>query len=133
MRKSALLLSVLLLVSALGQSGCATNYGPKIDRESASRIVKGSTTRAEIVGWFGDPTMTNFEADGAEQSMWTSMQSKVSGSTFIPFVGGFVGKNQTTTGTLTVIFDKNGVVKDYRLGTSGTTSGFGSFGTTKPQ
>jgi outer membrane protein assembly factor BamE (lipoprotein component of BamABCDE complex) len=102
--------------------------GREIAAADVQRIVKGSTTRAQVEAMFGAPAGTGMAPDGGRMAFYSftasNSQSKVRGESMIPIVGMFYAGGDSTTQVrqqqLQVIYDANGVVKDYEF--SDTTS-----------
>ena len=114
MKKSILVLCLVLLV------GCATTGNVQIsDPATVSKIEEGKTTKAEVRGLVGDPTKVNFDMNKNE--IWQYVYSKATAkpASFIPVVGIFAGGADMSGNTLTILFDKNGVVE--RVGSGKTT------------
>lgn len=109
---SVLLLSLILLQS------CTTTGNTTIkdeNRESiGEKLVEGSTTKAQVNTILGDPMETAFIADG--QEVWTYELSKIKPliRNFIPYVGIFSSGSNGVQQKLTILFDENDVVDDYR-------------------
>lgn len=107
----------LLLFFAFLQS-CTTAGNPAIkdeNRESiASKLLEGSTTKNEVNSMLGDPMETDFIADG--QEVWTYELSKIKPlvRNFIPYVAIFSSGSDGVQQKLTILFDENDVVDEYR-------------------
>jgi outer membrane protein assembly factor BamE (lipoprotein component of BamABCDE complex) len=117
---------------AVALGGCApkasVTSGRQIAAADVQRIVKGSTTRAQVEAMFGAPAGTGMAPDGGRMAFYSftasNSQSKVRGESMIPIVGMFYAGGDSTTQVrqqqLQVIYDASGVVKDYEF--SDTTS-----------
>ncbi len=95
---------VALLVGLLG--GCALQghtYGRPITQEQVAAIVKGVTTKEQLVAIFGNPLSTSMDSDGREVLSWAH-------SVMGPMMGGLQQK------TLTVFLDPSGTVDRYQVG-----------------
>lgn len=133
MRGISVLASAFLSVAIFGGGCASTSHGTKIDTQNVSRIEKGVTTRAEVEQMFGPPMNVGLMGDGRRSMMYQYMETdtKVKGTSFIPFAGPFMGGSKGTTRTqqLQVILTKDEVVEDYVMndGTSKIdhSSGFG--------
>jgi outer membrane protein assembly factor BamE (lipoprotein component of BamABCDE complex) len=99
-------------------SGCSYSSGPQIDQTAVSSIVKGKTTKAELIAKFGEPTSAN-SMNGREMLVWSFFNRSMSASNFIPGVGSLVGKSQQKGGTLYVTVDSNGVVESFNFMSGG--------------
>ena len=96
----------------LGISGCATySSGSPIDETKIESIERGTTTKSELIAWFGQPTQVTSIGNGKQVLYWQYYQSKVSRSP-IPFIGG--AKADTQNSALAVTIDASGVVEDYQ-------------------
>jgi len=114
MKKSILFFCLVLMV------GCATTGNVQIsDPATVSKIEEGKTTKAEVRGLVGEPTKVNF--DTSKNEIWEYMYTKASAkpASFIPVVGIFAGGADMSGNTLTILFDKNGVVE--KVGSGKTT------------
>jgi outer membrane protein assembly factor BamE (lipoprotein component of BamABCDE complex) len=67
-----LVLSFVLIGVGLVGVGCM-NYrsGTKVERSDAQQIVKGKTTRDELLKMFGPPNAVSTTPDGREQMTWS--------------------------------------------------------------
>jgi outer membrane protein assembly factor BamE (lipoprotein component of BamABCDE complex) len=114
------IISMLLSLAAIAFQGCASSsYGPKLDQATADTIIRGKTTRAELIAKFGQPAMSTSGPGGVEYMAWNYSDINISASNFIPVVGTFVGKRETKSGNLRVTLNKDKVVEDYHFMGSG--------------
>lgn len=89
---------VVTLFIALGVAGCAIRIGAPFKTDQVPQIRVGTTTQAQVVEYFGQPTSKGVK-DG--RPLWTYLSARLS-------LGG------TATGTmLSVEFDDRGVVSSY--------------------
>ncbi len=107
--------AALMAGSGLALQGCAASYGQKIEADNVSKIVKGKTTRTELIQMFGQPTQAIIMPDGGRTLYFVYFRNSL-GSTFGQMAQIAAGKGQAKTGTnLSVVLDKNDVVKDYEF------------------
>jgi outer membrane protein assembly factor BamE (lipoprotein component of BamABCDE complex) len=111
MLKKHIMISTLTLI-LVGFSGCSVKTGnTNLENMSQSHIqkviIKGKTTQNEIRGRFGEPSSTSILPTG-EQS-WMYMFAKARS-------GFFSGTSRGRT--LIIMFDKNGIVKNYTFSSS---------------
>jgi outer membrane protein assembly factor BamE (lipoprotein component of BamABCDE complex) len=78
------------------------------------KIEEGSTTKNHVNTLLGDPMETAFIADG--QEVWTYELSKIKPfvRNFIPYVWIFSSGSNGVQQQLTILFDENDVVGEYR-------------------
>jgi outer membrane protein assembly factor BamE (lipoprotein component of BamABCDE complex) len=101
---------VFLLIAAL--MGCIS-VGHKIDQTAADRIVKGQTTRTEVLQLLGSPDNITRTSRGDTIFLYNYMRTTPKPATFIPLVGVFAGGANVQHQMYMVTFGSNGVVKDY--------------------
>jgi hypothetical protein len=101
----------LLVIIALGfAGGCASadfSQGRQFNTAKVTEIVKGTTTRAEIIAWFGEP---HAKAVGPDGEKWIYQYTKGTSS-----ASGVFAISVKTTGTnnrLELSFDKD-LVKEF--------------------
>jgi len=120
----------ILIIICFSLIGCTTVYGTKnLDNETIALIVKGETTKEEVLELLGKPSSkitSNYEMPdvmGIDMSKimpyetWTYTKvvanNSISGKNFIQYLGTGSGTVIEETKSLTVQFDKNGVVQSY--------------------
>ena len=112
----------VLLAAAfcVAAAGCAapltTTEGREIDRAEVARIKPGVTTRAEVIGAFGEPRETT-RADGKERLLYTYSSKRVP-----TYLGGrLVNRSMARTSTTTLVITiTDGVLTSYELKTEET-------------
>jgi outer membrane protein assembly factor BamE (lipoprotein component of BamABCDE complex) len=124
---SALRAGLLAFVVAAGLSGC-TGQGQGgqqaiTNDTKVSQIQKGSSTKADIAGLFGQPGGKSFGASGDETWNYSFSSTQVNPATYVPIVGVFAGGATASASTLIVTFDQKGVVQAYSTNTVGNTVG----------
>lgn len=134
--RRTLFVMVGLLVAVMGLAGCAgsSTYGSgEFSSTDVDRIVKGQTTKAEVIRTFGQPaSMTRNPHDGSEMLSYSFIKSTASQrpESYIPVVGAFVGGiDGTATGqVLTITLNERGVVKDYNYSETRSTTDYSMMG-----
>ena len=114
MKRTVLGFCLVLLI------GCATTGNVQIaDPGTVSKIEEGKSSKADVRALVGEPTKVNFDTNKNE--IWEYIYTKASAkpASFIPVVGLFAGGADMSGNTLTILFDKNGVVE--RVGSGKTT------------
>lgn len=95
-------------------SGCATQRhtsGQPIQDDEVSRIVKGKTTMEDVIALFGEPTRA---VPMGDEMIYTYEYRVTKGQTmFFPYVAS--GESKDEADKLSIVFDKNKVVKTYHL------------------
>lgn len=135
--KKILIASMSVALIALGGCVHTMEHGNSaLANESyetlTNSVVKGKTTKAELLERFGTPTSrSNSPIDGSEVWTWQYMGTSVrqDGRVFIPVVGGFIGANSQTENRhviLTVTF-KGDVVSQVTVNESGSSGGLKHF------
>ena len=86
---------------------------------TVAKIEEGKSTKADVRALVGDPTKVNF--DTSKNEIWEYVYTKASAkpASFIPIIGIFAGGADMIGNTLTILFDKNGVVE--KVGSGKTT------------
>ena len=110
--------TTLLTLGLLTMAGCAGKSGNEklgsMTKEQVSQqIVKGKSTKADVQAMLGDPTSASFDKDNNTQWTYVHARADAKAVNYIPFVSIFAHGYNTTTKSLVVLFDKDGVVKDY--------------------
>ena len=100
----------LLMVCCLLVAGCATTYGAKITADKYTSIVKGSTTKNEVITLFGQPKQITSTEDGGQILVYESITDKLHHPN--PFKPAIIKR---TTERLTVVINSQGVASDYIL------------------
>lgn len=108
----------LLTSAALMMSGCAVKAGNealgKMEKSQIeAQIVKGKSTKTDVKAMLGDPDKTDFDNNSLEKWTYIHVRKDVKAVNFIPVANWFVQGTNDTTKTLVVLFDDNGVVKNY--------------------
>ena len=104
-----------LLAVAMPLSCCAmsTTYGQKIEADIVSQIVKGKTTREEVLSWFGQPMQSIMMPDGG-RTMYFVYYKRSTGDVFKETAQVMTGKHKAGgANNLSVVTDKDGIVRDF--------------------
>jgi outer membrane protein assembly factor BamE (lipoprotein component of BamABCDE complex) len=115
----------LILITVLTLTGCMS-IGTKVDQAQVSAFKKGITTEAEIIASLGEPNQRSTMADGRNAIGYANLESRPDAALFIPLVGAFIGKAESTSTMCKFIFDKNGKLAETTTDT--TTMRGGMFG-----
>lgn len=99
------LIVISLVVLAL--SGCSSTGNQALKNETQesvkAKIVKGTTTKQEILTRFGEPDSRSL-TDGEEQWSYVMYNSQSKATSFIPVIGLLAGGANTQTSSLTIMF-----------------------------
>jgi len=121
----ALLIFVTILILLF--NGCAHVGNKQItNKEVISKIKIGTSTKGDVRKLCGEPSKVTFAESGDVTWDYVYAKSHMKGTTFIPVVGLFAGGTKVENTTLTVRFNKDGIVKAVGTGkTSGAGGGIG--------
>lgn len=118
MRKITIIFLFCLLLM-----GCATSrtltydYGAKkLTEENTNKIMRGKTTKQEVLIILGNPTMKSNSALG---EMWIYTRS-ITQQKLTLFMGWAYDPNASKTSSMSITFDEKGVVKDFSTFEMGT-------------
>lgn len=116
MQKVSLL--AVLAVSVLTMTGCAVktgneNLGKMEKSQIDQQIIKGKSTKEDVKAMLGDPDKTDFDNNSNEKWTYIHTRKSAKGVNYVPVVNWFVAGTNDTTKTLIVLFNDNGVVKNY--------------------
>lgn len=109
---------------AIGLAGCAAS-GVKVSDDQLSGLVKGQTSRAEVLAKFGKPTTQIRSSDGTATVLYNFAEYRTRPATFIPIVGIFAGGSDIHTSSATFRFDANDRLLDYTTAQSDMGTGLG--------
>lgn len=109
------------ITAAFLVSGCAS-YGVMVTDKQASQFKRGETTEAQIVSTLGKPT-TITTSNGIRTLTYTGVYAQARPSSFIPFIGAFVGGTDSQVSQVVFRMDEFGKLAD--VTSSQTTSGVG--------
>jgi outer membrane protein assembly factor BamE (lipoprotein component of BamABCDE complex) len=118
--------TVLIIIAALTLSACVAT-GKKVTQERVSQFQKGKTTYQEVVRELGEPNGSTLHSDGGRSISYFYSQAQMKAESFIPYIGGLVGGSESETTSVSMNFDKNGVLTDYSASSGKTSTGTGLF------
>lgn len=124
-------ITTLLLIAAFFIQGCVST-GRKIDQAAADSIKKGETTRAQVGQMLGAPELVTRKGNGDTVYVYNYMRATAKASTFIPYIGPFVGGANVQTQSTSVTFGPDDVVKDFSSTQGATESDMGLATGSKP-
>lgn len=111
--RQSLIVAVVALSALLG--GCATGNTSIANESTATlqqKIVKGKTTKADLIKTFGDPSEKGTN-EGKEY--WAYQMAQTNATAYIPFASAVTGNSGISGKYLRITFDKKGVVTGYDL------------------
>ena len=117
MKKLILIIAIAALVA-----GCATVGNQSLIGETPQmaeqKITKDVTTKQEVRSLYGDPEDVDFTDSGLEQWRYILRHVKNDAKNFIPFYGMFASKLHINKKQLVVLFNDDGVVKNFTMSSS---------------
>lgn len=101
--------NIIMLFALISLSGCASTAGNQsIKNETqqsiASKIIKGRTTKQDILQQFGEPTRKTAVDSNEDMWFYSIMNSNMSAISYIPIVGLFSNGTDIKSKALTVTF-----------------------------
>ena len=118
-------MKIIYCITALLLCGCAS-VGTPVETQNIPKIRKGVTTEAELVQMFGAPSSKRLGPNNGLIETWIYSESRVKGTSFIPYAGAFVGGSHVKIQTLMVALDGNGRVQNYAFNESHPDINFGA-------
>ncbi len=113
---------IILICSLFLVSGCASTGNKVLKNETSSavaaKITKGVTTKEQVRGMYGDPMTTSFTDSGKEIWKYEFVKTHAKATNFIPLVSMFNSGAKGTKKELVIMFDDNGIVKNYSMSSS---------------
>lgn len=106
-------------------SGCVS-VGTKVDVAQLDRFQSGVTTLAEVEAKLGPPNQTYRNSDGTTMIVYAYVHGSPSASSFIPYIGPFVGKTTATNSSVILNFDTDGKLTKYATGAGTTCASVGA-------
>lgn len=97
--------TIALTVACAFVMGACASSGVQVTEQQTSAFEKGKTTRQEVIAKLGKPTMQTNLGDGTKLVQYTYAEATVRPSTFIPFVGAFVGGADSRSSHVALKFD----------------------------
>jgi outer membrane protein assembly factor BamE (lipoprotein component of BamABCDE complex) len=93
------------------------------DQSRVRQIQQGVSTRTDIVALFGQPGGKTFVSTlGDELWTYTFSSGQIDPKSYIPIVNAFSNGITAQATILSIIFDKNGIVKTHVTSTSGAST-----------
>lgn len=110
--------AILLASALLITTGCAVKSGNEklgtMEKEKVNQsLTKGKSTKDDVKAFLGDPDKTDFDNNSMEKWTYTHVRKDAKFVNYIPIVNWFGSGTNDTTKTLVIIFDDNGIVKNY--------------------
>jgi outer membrane protein assembly factor BamE (lipoprotein component of BamABCDE complex) len=103
-------------------AGCASVGNENLRNESSAsidqKIIKGKTTKAEVVKVLGSADETSFTDSGNEIWKYRHVVSTAKAVSFIPVVALFAAGSDQEKKEVVILFDKEGVVTNYTFNTT---------------
>jgi outer membrane protein assembly factor BamE (lipoprotein component of BamABCDE complex) len=121
----------IIMVTTLLAPGCVST-GRKIDQAAADSIKKGETTREQVGQMLGAPEMVTKNSNGDTIYIYHYMRATPKASTFIPYIGPFVGGANVQQQSTRITFGPDNVVKDFSTTQGATESDMGFAAGGKP-
>jgi outer membrane protein assembly factor BamE (lipoprotein component of BamABCDE complex) len=115
-------LTIATLLTTFLITGCFS-MGRKINADAASNIIVGRTTKSQVAALLGSPDGSTSTGQGDTIWNYNYVGSQMKAQSFIPVVGGLLGGANMQTQSTTVIFNSNGVVKDFQNSANSTETG----------
>lgn len=125
------ILPIVLVAGLLMLGGCASSGNVSIANQTndtvEGKLIRGKSTRDDVRKLYGDPIKTTFTDSGNE--LWEYAYSKTHSKiqNYIPVVNMFTTGSKGKQNTLTVFFDKNGIVQNYTMSSSDIDTHVGLF------
>lgn len=106
--------NLIIFSCLLFLSSCVSVGTPSArNTDQLSHIKRGITTQSEVQAIYGDPQTIVTMRNGLTRWHYSHTEVDISGSTFIPIIGPFIGKTDSNSRTIHFDFDSNGRVKEY--------------------
>jgi outer membrane protein assembly factor BamE (lipoprotein component of BamABCDE complex) len=89
---------VLSIIAVLSLAACATSQvGNKYDSQKASSFKIGKSTYSEVIKALGNPSTESDDNSGNKVIEYSYSGSSVKATSYIPFVGAFIGGSNSET------------------------------------
>lgn len=110
--------SSMLVATLILSSGCAVktgneNLGTMEKSELDTKIVKGKSTKQDIKTLLGDPDRTDFDNNSLEKWTYAHTRKDLKLVNYVPVANWFVAGTNDTTKSLVIVFEENGIVKNF--------------------
>jgi len=122
----------LLMLLIVPVTGCGTmRSGREVSEAELANIVKGKTTKRELIELLGPPTQVSTKGDGTELLAYHSSVASVSGSSValsvVPIVNLFSSYKSETQARQVVFTVRGGVVEEIETSAQQNISCIGAF------
>ena len=119
------------VVALMLLSGCASKTGNEALEKANSQgiesiLIKGTTTKAEVTDYFGEPQEVDFMDNGQEKWKYSHMRKSLKVINYVPVANWFIGGTNDTTKSLVLLFDKD-VLVNYSIASAKGESKAGLF------
>lgn len=109
---------ITLLSAFVVFTGCAVKTGNEtlgeIEKtELDTKIIKGKTTKADIKIMLGDPDKTDFDNNSLEKWTYSHTRKDAKAVNYVPVANWFVAGTNDTIKSLVIVFEDNGIVKNF--------------------
>lgn len=101
--------TIFMILATIILAGCMT-MGAQVGADKLVQLHTGTTTEAQAQAILGSPNQKTSNSDGTVTWSYLYAHAKVSGSTFIPLVGAFIGHTTSDYTKTDLIFDRAGVL-----------------------
>lgn len=101
--------AIFMILTTIILAGCMT-MGAQVGADKLVQLHTGTTTEAQAQTILGAPNQKTSNSDGTVTWSYLYAHAKVSGSTFIPLVGAFIGHTTSDYTKTDLIFDRAGVL-----------------------
>lgn len=121
--------STILFSLVLVSGGCAVKSGNEtlgeIEKSQVEeQIIKGKSSKQDVKKFLGDPDKTDFDNNSLEKWTYTHTRKDAKFVNYVPVANWFVAGTNDTTKSLVIVFDDNGIVKNFiTSGAKGETKG----------
>lgn len=108
--------TITLTTALIFLSGCYSGGNSALDKADetsiATTLIKGVTTKQEVVSAYGSPMSKSPTADG-ETWLYQYTKGRAKGTAFIPGAGLFTDTTTYDMKQLTILFQSDGTVSSY--------------------
>lgn len=104
-------LNAVFRLSSLLIAGCTFKGGNEIlakktQEDFKKELIKGKTTKAQVIQMYGKPTGTHIEEDGTETLVYEYAEADYDATNHIPLIGGLISKDEIRSHNLQIYFTK---------------------------
>ncbi len=107
------------LVGLILVSGCASSGNDKVRTETmdtvGAKVVKGTTTKDQVKGLYGEPTSVSLTDSGSEVWTYEYAHATANAASYVTVVGLFAGGANVDKNQVVFIFDKNNIMQNYTV------------------